>query len=247
MGFVARNYDQPGFGVSTVVRNLYRALQESERSEQHFFFSDQLHNDLYPEKLVHVSPLAKSSFSKLWWDHVSLSAKCRRYQIDTVLFPYHVRSLFLGCHSVVIIHDLMYHLFPNDWSDLERAYMQLGTEYSLREADAIIVPSQSTAQDIRRLFPQSACKLHVIPWGISENFSPQSMDKKMETFRSCDIAKDFVLVIGSDHPRKNTRVALEIFKSVQHLIPHDFVFVGPSFGIDTTWKAISAPRELRER
>ena len=84
---------------------------------------------------------------------------------------YYSKAQFVGWRGpvVVTVHDMIPeifpHLFPRNPHRDKRWY--------LRRADAIIAVSQSTANDVRRLFPDVTAPITVIPLAVShETFRP---------------------------------------------------------------------------
>lgn len=64
---------------------------------------------------------------------------------------------------VVTVHDMVYELFPDNFSDATEVIAQ--KKAIITKADAIIAISEYTRRDILRIFPQLESKIHVVHHG----------------------------------------------------------------------------------
>jgi len=97
---------------------------------------------------------------------------------------------------VVTVHDLVPIRFPETTTGWSRAYSAITFHRILGAADRILVPSQDTANDLNALAGVPPDKIRVVPNGVDELFfgRPQAIP---------DIAKPYVLFVGTPEPRKN--------------------------------------------
>ena len=89
---------------------------------------------------------------------------------------------------------------------------------TLREAVAIVVPSEFIKRELLERFEVPLNKTVVAPLGVSEEFTiPQN----------CIVEKPYFLVVGRISERKNIPMLLEAFDRVSSVFPHNLVVVGP--------------------
>lgn len=87
----------------------------------------------------------------------------------------------------------------------------------LREAVAIVVPSEFIKRELLERFEVPLNKTVVAPLGVSEEFTiPQN----------CIVEKPYFLVVGRISERKNIPMLLEAFDRVSSDFPHNLVVVG---------------------
>ena len=53
-----------------------------------------------------------------------------------------------SCRSVVTVHDLGYHYFPEVHPPAQRLYLEWSTRYAVRHASRLIAVSQATKHDL---------------------------------------------------------------------------------------------------
>jgi glycosyltransferase involved in cell wall biosynthesis len=124
---------------------------------------------------------------------------------------------------VVMVHDLAFQrfpeLFPHTWRWLYRA----GLRAAATRADAILVPSQSTADDLMQSTSVPASRVHVTPLAPSLATSPEDPKDVFERLR---VTPPYVLSVGTLEPRKNLVRLVRAYRQVAPDIPHALVLAG---------------------
>lgn len=132
--------------------------------------------------------------------------------------------------TVVTVRDLGLIRQPDVYSPgrvwLERPLLEL----ALRQADAIIVPSQSVRTDIGRHHAAATDRIHVVAEAAAPDCSPVQDIGWLESVRRRYILADrIILFVGTIGQRKNLPVLLEAFAERARTgdLPHQLVCVGP--------------------
>jgi glycosyltransferase involved in cell wall biosynthesis len=138
---------------------------------------------------------------------------------------------------VVTVHDLAFEhfpeLFPRRWRWLYRA----GLRATVRRADAILTPSQATADDLLSRTDADPAKVHVTPLAAS---LPASSAEPLPILRRLGIEPPYVLFVGTLEPRKNlVRLVRAYRQAVAMGLPHSLVLAG-----GTGWHAEALDAEL---
>ena len=124
---------------------------------------------------------------------------------------------------VVTVHDLAFQrfpeLFPHDWRWLYRAGLRAAT----KRADAILVPSQSTADDLTASTSIPASRVHVTPLAPS---LVSSDEDPAETGARLGVTQPYVLSVGTLEPRKNLVRLVRAYRQVAPDVPHALVLAG---------------------
>ena len=124
---------------------------------------------------------------------------------------------------VVTVHDLAFQrfpeLFPHDWRWLYRA----GLRAAAKRADAILVPSQNTADDLTASTSISASRVHVTPLAPSLVTSDQDPAATSARLR---VTPPYVLSVGTLEPRKNLVRLVRAYRQVAPDVPHALVLAG---------------------
>ncbi|MGZ8595794.1 MAG: glycosyltransferase family 4 protein [Actinomycetota bacterium] len=124
---------------------------------------------------------------------------------------------------VVTVHDLAFEhhpdLFPTSWRWLYRA----GVRAAVKRAAAILVPTQSTADDLLSRHHLDAERVHVTPLGASLPASAADPDPVVDRL---GITRPYVLSVGTQEPRKNLVRLLRAYRQVAPDVPHTLVLAG---------------------
>jgi glycosyltransferase involved in cell wall biosynthesis len=236
-----------GYGIQTFIYGLLRGVQQIKSSHEIYVFVDPDQSSplvqMFPEfSVIPLLPKTKGFSGKFIWDHFTVGRACKNLKIDVVLAPAHIRPLYVPCPVVVVVHDMMYHLFPQDWNRSERYYFQTMVSKLTPHADRIVAVSNNTKLDVLRILKIPEEKVEVIYHGIPEGFELVNSSRGQWIREKYDLAKPYILGPGSSHPRKNIIRLIDAFESISDVIPHDLILVGPSL----TWKNEKLETRLTE-
>jgi len=123
----------------------------------------------------------------LFWHHRDLSV---------FLSPAHYSPRFCPCPTVVVVHDLSYFYYPQDFLKKDLYQLVNWTAYSLKKAQSIIAVSQLTKKDIVKNYGLPESKIRVVYNG----FSLSKIKAQPPQFK---INKPYFLYLGTLQPRKN--------------------------------------------
>lgn len=138
------------------------------------------------------------------WTHLALARTVLRQPPDVLFIPAHVLPFVLPTHrlppSVVTIHDLGYHRFPQAHSRFQRAYLPWSTRWSANTANHLIAVSQATAADLQDYYNTPTQKITVIHEAISW---PQVTWATPLVRARYGLPATYGLYVGTLQPRKN--------------------------------------------
>ncbi len=129
---------------------------------------------------------------------------------------------------VVTVHDLAFLRHPEHFSRRGVAFMSRAFELAKRHADAVMVPSEHTADDCvsRGL---SADRLRVVPWGVAARVVSES--DRIEVRSRYRLPPRFLLWVGTAEPRKNLESLVSAVERSETRLP--LLLVGPGgWGVD---------------
>ena len=162
------------------------------------------------------------------WTHRALAAEVVRRPPDVLFVPAHVVPFVLQPArlpaSVVTIHDLGYHLFPDAHPWRQRLYLEASTRWSARAATAVIAVSQATATDLHRFYGTPAAKMTVV-----HEAGPVAVDvtapEVVAVRARYDLARPYALFVGTQQPRKNILRLAQAYAALLQTAPVDFDLV----------------------
>lgn len=168
--------------------------------------------------------------SRRLWTHYAFRKAILADQPDVLFVPGHVIPWpdTGRTPAVVTIHDLGYKHFPDKHPFFERSYLEISTRHSARQARAIIVHSQATAQDLVSLEHIGRGKIHVVNAGVDDLFQPVlDRDLLHATLGKYQIEQPYILHVGRMEPRKNLARLVQAFSLLVEDQPeYSLVFTG---------------------
>jgi glycosyltransferase involved in cell wall biosynthesis len=117
--------------------------------------------------------------------------------------------------KICTVHDLAYKMFP---AMFERRVLAWDScvERSIRSADAIIVPSEQTKNDLVESRMAGDETIHVLRLPPDSLFREQrNMDVDKFTLTRLQLTKPFILFVGTIEPRKNIVRIIKAFEEVR--------------------------------
>jgi glycosyltransferase involved in cell wall biosynthesis len=119
---------------------------------------------------------------------------------DAILYPYWPsppRRRRGAPPAAIFVHDLAFRLRPAEVPWQQRAYMRAVLGRALRTAAAVLVPSETTRNDLLAAYPRSGLesRLTVVREGLSRSAEAGMLPEGIEP--------GFILAVGTVEPRKN--------------------------------------------
>jgi glycosyltransferase involved in cell wall biosynthesis len=133
-------------------------------------------------------------------------------EADAILYPYWPSPPFRHADAppaVLFVHDLAFRVRPAEVPWQQRAYFRAVMPRALRQAAAVIVPSDSTRRDLLKFHPLPGLeqKTKVIPEGLPHSASAGPLPSGIEP--------GFILAVGSVEPRKNYPRLLAAYRQLR--------------------------------
>jgi len=143
--------------------------------------------------------------------------------------------------QVVTVHDLSFKQYPNYYSIQDKFIFNFLLPWSLYQADAIIVPSCFTANELLAVYPQYKHKIHVINYASGEIFKPILHSvAKLKIHNLLDITYPYILVLNSRYKKKNINNVIKAFNNLKNCNTSiNLVVVGGKHNIDEKLKESS--------
>lgn len=179
------------------------------------------------------------------WTQVRLAWAVWRDRPDVLFVPAHVLPdcLPAATRTVTMIHDVAAARFPGAYNWFERWY-SLATARRALQRGSVIAPSEFTAQELTRLFPQTPIgRITVVPHGLNPQYrvSPTAAEIT-EAQRVNNIHSPYLIAVGRLETKKNTDAlvhAFAEFKKTEAGKSYQLVLVGkPGYGYGTVMEAV---------
>lgn len=150
---------------------------------------------------------------KLWtqW-RLPLALYFQKSKPDVFFTPSHYAPRFSPVPTVVSVMDLSYIHFPELFKKQDLYQLMKWTEYSVKNAKAIITISKSSKNDIIKQYSVPDKCVHVVYPGIKKIIDLQPHVYPMNEIQNrYNLSKNYILFVGTLQPRKNIVRLIEAF------------------------------------
>ncbi|MBO3101396.1 glycosyltransferase family 4 protein [Cellulomonas fengjieae] len=143
--------------------------------------------------------------ARLVWEQVGLPRLVRRLGADLLLSPHYTMPVRAGVPVVVTLHDATFFSHPELHSRVKRVFFRRAIRYAVRHAAALVVPSQATADEVRRFTGAASAKFHVAYHGVDTTvFHPVDDVERARVCATLGVGDlPYVAFLGTLEPRKN--------------------------------------------
>ncbi len=118
---------------------------------------------------------------------------------------------------VVTVHDMIPALFPEDYFPGSLKYLLESRHNLVRQADAVIAVSRTTARDARRILGLDQPRVFIVYGSVGSQFAPHPAGQAgayQELKTTLDVEPGFLLSIGNVDPRKNLSRLLRAYATL---------------------------------
>lgn len=158
---------------------------------------------------------AQAALSGVVWQQLKAPARLAAPDIDLFWSPILTLPLRLPVPAVTTVHDLTPLLHPETHRLKVRLSVLPFLARSLSAASAVVADSRSTADDLRRYYPDCADRLEVIYPGIDEEFRPAERERIGQLRQELGCPRGYVLYSGTLEPRKNLHLLLDAWEAAR--------------------------------
>jgi glycosyltransferase involved in cell wall biosynthesis len=149
---------------------------------------------------------------KYLWTQIRLSWEMFRRPPDALFVPAHVLPRSIPRRTVVTIHDVGFHRYPELYPWYQRWYHEWSTRDIVKRATTILTVSEFCKREIVELYGADPARIQVTPLGIDhEHFQPASHEEQEEVLQALQLSQPFFLFIGRIEDKKNVGLLVEAF------------------------------------
>jgi glycosyltransferase involved in cell wall biosynthesis len=253
-------------GVGQYAENLVRSLLKIDHENHYVLFLIEPNDEIEAQNLTKILVTGyERMVLNRWWENLILPQYIQAHHIDLYFspayaLPYLPRFAPLGAvmpgkrirqllniqpkaRYVVTIHDLISYIHPEFFTPKMRMWQKFFVPNALKVADMIIADSETTKQDITRLFDTDPTRIEVIwPW-FDTKYQQVADENLLREVRSAyGLPDKFILCLGTVEPRKNIAGLARAYSMLPaHLQKEYRLVLGGALG----WYADSIMNEVR--
>ena len=145
---------------------------------------------------------------------LTLSIELRKNRVD-VLHVQYTAPPRAPCGLVATIHDLSFEHLPETFKRRSRAQLRLTVRRTAQKATQILTLSEFSRRDIIETYAVDPASVFVTPPAAPAHFAPVTNEAELRRIRtSYGIERDYILALGSIHPRKNLVRLINAYSSL---------------------------------
>jgi glycosyltransferase involved in cell wall biosynthesis len=171
--------------------------------------------ELVPSVTVPVRARRRTGW--VWGEQQLLPRLARRAGVNLLHSLLNTGPAWGSFRRVVTIHDLIYRIHPAAHSLARTAAMRMLVPLAARSAHRIIVPSETTRQDVIRLLGVDASKIDLVPQGVGITTGRRTESEELLRGRYALGTRPIVLTLSLKRKHKN----LERLLDALALIPQE--------------------------
>lgn len=243
-------------GVDVALIGLVRALARVDAEDRFVVLVNREDRPLFSDRLPENFSLHAFGWRprpvRLLVQQGILPALATALRLDVVHSPSFIQPMVRGfARHLLTVHDLTSFSRPQDHLPFRRSLPYLwAVRASVALADAVTVPSRAARDALaRQLGARWADRVHVVPWGVGEEFRPLSAACVDERLRRLGLTPPYLLFVGTIEPRKNVLGILDAYAELVRRKPDapPLVLAGRlGWGYEPVLAALERP-ELRDR
>ena len=162
---------------------------------------------------LEVVDAAASGLSRHWWT-IGLPAYIRKHPLALFHGTNYDIPLFGACRTVLTIHDLASHLYPETLQTRSVRRARYRLPIMARRATMSVTPTSAVRLEVCerwRIKPEKVVAIHHAPRSC---FRPLPPSQTIETRSRLGVDDDFLLFVGTIEPRKNLLTLIRAFENV---------------------------------
>jgi len=214
IGIDARPLSSERSGIGRYLYNLLKVLEKIDHENDYFLYSNKNFELPFENPKWHKR-LGLRSFSKVGMLYILLNSPWQIHEdkIDLFWGTENILPFGLTCKKVLTVHDFVWYFYPKTMTLYNFLVNKLFAKRSILMADHLIAISESTSNDLVKLFNVPNSKVSVIHNGIDPIFFVNNSSNVASNLpRYFAISRKYILAVGTLEPRKNIEFLAKSFK-----------------------------------
>lgn len=199
-------------GVERVAFELTRRIVERRDLKCTIFCGEQTMLPPNPRVQAWKDEIGSTSIQRHAWEQLVLPSRLKAAKVDVLFNPTLTGPVFESRPQIIMIHDVSF-LPSFGWHRrLFSYYYSIVIPFLVRRGTTIITGSDFSRNEIISRLGAHPERVHVVPYGVSEAFSPVDASNVK---RKYGLPERYILFVGSIEPRKNLKTLLRAMDLVR--------------------------------
>jgi glycosyltransferase involved in cell wall biosynthesis len=166
-------------------------------------------------KTVVLSPPARHPILFIYWFEFAVRKALKKYKADLFFSPDGYLSLTSQVPQIGTIHDINFEHFPKDIPIVPRNYLRIFFKRFAKKATHLITVSHYSKTDISTTYNIPEDRITAIWNGVSDAYHPLTAQEQETVQKKYSQDSEYILFVGSLHPRKNVFRLIEAYKQLK--------------------------------
>jgi glycosyltransferase involved in cell wall biosynthesis len=210
-------------GTRIYIQNILKNFSPASCDRRDHFLIYHKNKEFNPELTFPIYPNYKiiDLNFPFWWTQTRFGWEIMRTAPDVLWMPMHSLPYLRSkkTKTTVTIHDLAFKFFPDHFPKKDLCRLNYFTDYAIKKSDKIIAVSNSTKEDILKLYPGvNEEKIKVIYHGYNKALFNTNISKdqieQVKTKYKISFEK-YLIYVGAIQPRKNIGILVDVFASLR--------------------------------
>ncbi|HOX39912.1 MAG TPA: glycosyltransferase family 1 protein [Candidatus Brocadiia bacterium] len=245
----ALNLKPGGGGVEWYLRHLLTALSRKSGDAEFTVFLNENPGEPFPPTrkgfdCIKVSSIGGNRLCRSFYQQTRLDKVSRSAGADVLHCGAYVCPVRHKLPIVVTAHDILAISHPEFCKPLNAFHYKMILPLCLKSAQAIVVPSTWTREQIIWRMPKLEGRIKVISPGVAPEFTAEIKEEDVsKVLGRLGVRRPFILFAGSLEPKKNPGAMAAAFGILKrrHGIPHSLVIAGRiNWGVDAALAALKS-------
>lgn len=143
---------------------------------------------------------------RLVWEQLGLPLQAWRWRPDVLHSPHYTMPVLAGVPAVVTLHDATFFSDPDLHLPTKAAFFRAATRVAVHRADALVVPSAATRDEVVRYTGADTARFTVAFHGVdASRFHPAGEEEQARARGLLDLpdGMPYLAFLGTLEPRKN--------------------------------------------
>jgi glycosyltransferase involved in cell wall biosynthesis len=215
IGVDARLMQHQPAGITRYTRHLLQELAKLNDHDEFIVFQHRRHRT----PLIEKTNFRRATLYAPVHTHLEqwmLPVELARFSLDLLHSTDFIPPLYTTVPTVITVHDLAFLHWPHFLTKDSAAYYGQ-IDRAVRHAEHIIVPSESTKQDLTAMLGVPPAKISVIYEAADELFVPLPIEEtRAEVMAKYKLPESYILFVGTIEPRKNVDGLIRAFHHLRN-------------------------------
>jgi glycosyltransferase involved in cell wall biosynthesis len=228
-------------GINWYIYNLLNHLSEVDSAIDYSVFLSEKRYVAGPGIRLRISRLPTHRPPlRILWEQLAQPWAMRDAGVDLIHEPAFVGPQTSNRPYVVTVHDLSFLLYPHGFRALNRTYLRIFTQLSVRRAQRVIAVSESTKRDLVQCYGIPPGKVDVIYNGKDAAFRQLPAGEVAGFQAEQGLPERFILFVGTLEPRKNVARLIEAYARLSSDRPPLMLIGGRGWLYDDVFARVEA-------